>query len=106
MSRIPRFSPWRWTIEGNGKRQRLSFRTNLDETVEAGSKHPLSFRPEKDGSFTPFVLVRDRPEARLTRPVYYELVAAAVNEARDARAMGVWSGDLFSVSGATPPGKD
>ena len=46
-------------VEGSGKRQRLTFRTNLDETVEAGSEHPLSFRPEKNGSFTPFVLVRD-----------------------------------------------
>ena len=93
------------TIEGSGKRQRLSFRTNLDETVEAGSKHPLSFRPEKNGSFTPFVLVRDRLKARLTRPVYYELVAAAVNERRDKKELGVWSGGTFFRFRAQAPGK-
>ena len=46
------------TVEGSGERQRLSFRTNLDDEVEAGPDHPLSFRPETNGSFTPFVLVR------------------------------------------------
>lgn len=92
------------TIEGSGKRQRLSFRTNLDETVEAGSKHPLSFRPEKDESFTPFVLVRDRLKARLTRPVYYELVAAAVHEGRD-KTLGVWSGGTFFPFPAQSLGK-
>src|SRR5262245_32829144 len=34
------------TIKGKGTRQRLSFLTNLEETVEAGPKHPLSFRTE------------------------------------------------------------
>jgi hypothetical protein len=82
------------TIEGSGKRQLLSLRTNLDETVEAGPKHPMNFRQEKNGSFTPFVLVRDRLKARLTRPVYYELVAAAVNEGKD-KTLGVWSGGTF-----------
>jgi hypothetical protein len=56
----------------------------------------LSFRPEKNGSFTPFVLVRDTLKARLTRPVYYELVAAAATEAKGAkRGLGVWSGGTF-----------
>lgn len=82
------------TIEGSDKRQRLTFRTNLDETVEAGLKHPLSFRTEKNGSFTPFVLVRDGLKARLNRPVYYELVAAAVNDGK-GKTLGVWSGGRF-----------
>jgi uncharacterized protein len=92
------------TIEGSCNRQRLSFRTNLDEAVEAGSKHPLSFRPEKNGSFTPFVLVRDRLKARLTRPVYYELVAAAVHEGKN-KTLGVWSGGTFFPFPAQAPGK-
>ncbi|MFZ1069798.1 MAG: DUF1285 domain-containing protein, partial [Methyloceanibacter sp.] len=28
------------TVEGSGKRQRLSFRTNLDDEVKAGPDHP------------------------------------------------------------------
>jgi hypothetical protein len=94
--------------KGSGKRQRLTFRTNLDEVVEAGLEHPLSFRTEKSGSFTPFVLVRAGLQARLTRPVYYELVAAAATETRDGKKeMGVWSGDtFFPFPEPPPPGKD
>jgi len=84
------------TIEGSDEKQRLRFRTNLDDEVEAGPDHPLSFRPEKNGSFTPFVLVRDKLKARLTRPVYYELVAAAATEGKGGkRELGVWSGGTF-----------
>ena len=84
------------TVEGSGKRQRLSFRTNLDDEIEAGPDHPLSFRPDKNGSFTPFVLVRDKLKARLTRAVYYELVASAVTEGKGGkRELGVWSRGTF-----------
>jgi uncharacterized protein len=83
-------------VEGRGRHQHLTFRTNIDEVVEAGAEHPFSFREEKDGSFTPFVLVRDGLKARIARPVYYELVAAAVSEDRGgARELGVWSGGTF-----------
>jgi uncharacterized protein len=93
--------------KGSGRRQRLTFRTNLDEVVEAGGQHPLTFRPEMNGSFTPFVLVRDRLKARLTRPVYYELVAAVVTETRGGKKeLGVWSGGTFFPFPALPgPGK-
>jgi hypothetical protein len=81
---------------GKGKDQRLSFRTNLEETAEAGPDHPLSFRVEPSGGFTPYVLVRDRLKARLTRPVYYDLVAAAVEEGEEGeRQPGVWSAGMF-----------
>jgi hypothetical protein len=83
-------------VEGSGRHQRLTFRTNIGEFVEAGAAHPFSFRAEKDGSFTPFILVRDRLQARIARPVYYELVAAAVSQVRGvARELGVWSGGIF-----------
>jgi hypothetical protein len=80
-------------IEGEGRDQRLSFRTNLDEAVTAGPEHPLRFRSEGAGSFTPFVLVRAGLEARIARPVYYDLVAAAAGEANGAP--GVWSAGAF-----------
>jgi hypothetical protein len=81
---------------GGGKRQRLCFRTNLDETVEAGPGHPLSFRTAKNGGFMPYVLVRGGLKARLTRPVYYDLVAAAVTEVEGGKTeLGVWSGGEF-----------
>ncbi len=84
--------------EGSGREQRLSFRTNIDEVVQAGLEHPLSFRSEPDGSFTPFVLIRERLKARLARSVYYELVAGATSEARGGKEeFGVWSGGSFFV---------
>ena len=79
------------SVEGSGRDQRLGFRTNLDEVVIAGPAHPLSFRREADGSFTPFVLIRDGLKARIVRAVYYELVA--VSEA--GGEPGVWSGGTF-----------
>jgi hypothetical protein len=78
--------------EGVGEMQVLSFRTNLDETVSAGREHPLSFRAGNDGSITPFILVRDGLQARLNRPVYYDLVAAAVE--KEGR-LGVFSDGVF-----------
>jgi hypothetical protein len=83
-------------IKGSGRRQRLIFRTNLEETVEAGPDHPMSFRPAKGGSFTPYLLVRAGLTARLTRPVYYDLVATAVSADQGGKtALGVWSGGDF-----------
>jgi uncharacterized protein len=83
-------------VEGVGRLQRLSFRTNIDDWIEAGAEHPFSFRVEGGRSFTPYIVVRDRLEARLARPVYYELVAGAVSEVRSGPAeLGVWSGGVF-----------
>jgi uncharacterized protein len=76
---------------GEGDGQTLSFRTNLDETVDAGPDHPLSFRGGPDGSFTPYVDVRAGLLARLSRPVFYELVGRSEQKARP----GVWSGGVF-----------
>jgi hypothetical protein len=84
------------TAEGAGTEQRLSFRTNLDDIVVADLVHPLSFRVEPDRSFTPFVEVRDGLRARLTRAVYYELVAiAAAGGDSERREFGVWSEGTF-----------
>lgn len=78
--------------EGSGEGQVLRFRTNLDETVSAGPGHPLRFRPEASGSFTPFVEIRGGLEARLVRAVYYDLVGLAVE--KEGR-LGVFSGGAF-----------
>lgn len=83
------------TAEGKGAEQRLSFRTNLDDIVLAGTDHPLRFRAEPSGSFTPYLLVRDGLEARLVRPVYYDLVATAVLGGVGKQTLGVWSDGRF-----------
>ena len=84
------------TVEGNGAEQRLSFRTNLDDDVVADLAHALRFRRNEDGSFTPYLQVREALEARLTRPVYYDLVGVAVTGRADGkRTLGVWSAGSF-----------
>jgi len=80
--------------EGSGESQTLSFRTNVDDLVAAGAEHPLGFEPGPQGSFTPYVLIRDGLKARLARPVYYELAGLAVERA-GSESLGVWSGGRF-----------
>lgn len=86
--------------EGEGDSQSLRFRTNLDETVAAGPEHALTFRAASDGSFTPFVAVRKGLTARLLRPVYYDLIALAVERGGE---LGVWSGGVFFPFPAPQP---
>jgi len=81
---------------GEGKEQQLIFRTNLDEIVTAGPDHPLRVETTASGEPMPYLLVRPGLEARLARPVFYELVdyADAAREAGET-GFGVWSGGIF-----------
>lgn len=56
--------------------QVITFRTNVEDVVEAGPENPMRFVivPENNG-VKPYVLVRGRLEAVLARPVMYELIA-------------------------------
>ncbi len=48
------------------------------------------------GEPAPYILVRERLEALITRSVFYELVALGVEERRDgAHLYGVWSEGCF-----------
>lgn len=80
---------------GSGREMVISFRTNVDELVTLDGEHPL--RLVYDGNGTPpYIAVREGLEARLTRSVYYELVALGVEEKiGEARLYGVWSTGTF-----------
>lgn len=56
-------------------RRALTFRTNVGDIVEADAAHPLRFvtAPGNDG-VKPYVLVRGRLEALLSRAVMHELI--------------------------------
>ena len=75
----------------------LRFRTNVDDWVECGSGHALRFDPEPGtGGLKPYLHVRHDLWARLTRPLFYDLVA--LGEERDVegrRMFGVASKNLF-----------
>ncbi|WP_234051049.1 MULTISPECIES: DUF1285 domain-containing protein [unclassified Xanthobacter] len=75
----------------------LVFRTNLDDLVRCGPGHALRFAPgAAPGEFVPYVHVRNGLEARLTRAVYFDLVAAGEVRVVDGREMfGIASGGAF-----------
>ena len=76
-----------------GERQVLTFRTNVGDVVAAGPQHPLRFAVEPGtGGLKPYVTVRGRLEALLTRPLAHQLADCA--EEHDGR-LGVCSGGAF-----------
>lgn len=82
--------------QGSGRDQALIFRTNLDEIVTAGSGHPLRIDTAEDGTPAPYIMVRPGLEARLSRPVFYELVELGEEATIDGeQQFGVWSQGLF-----------
>lgn len=76
--------------------QVLSFRTNVDDVVTADADHPLRFVREATGGLRPYLLVRGGLEARLTRTLFYDLVALGEERVVDGRALfGVASAGTF-----------
>lgn len=85
--------------EGRGDAQDLYFRTNVGDWTKAGPAKPL--RVEEDeatGQPAPYVLVRDRLEAKIARPVFYRL--ADIAEERDGRFVVRSDGVFFDIGPA------
>ena len=60
---------------GDGEAQRLTFRTNVGDVVEVGPEHPLRFVMQGEmNELKPYLHVRGRLEALLSRAVMYDLV--------------------------------
>jgi uncharacterized protein len=78
--------------EGQGKARRLLFRLDTDDLVLAGPDHGLSFGDDPDNP-DPRLHVRGEKggglQARISRPLYYELVDMALSEASDPPV--IWS---------------
>lgn len=84
-------------VEGSGEAQQLTFRTNVGDVVDAGKGHPLSFHldPENNG-LKPYVLVRGRLLAKLSRPLLYDLAELFEERQTDTvQQEGVWSDGTF-----------
>ncbi|NOZ42964.1 MAG: DUF1285 domain-containing protein [Alphaproteobacteria bacterium] len=79
-------------VEGKGHDQILHFRTNVDDVVALDSTHPLRVDFAANGEPSPYILVRDRLDALISRPVYYQL--AEMVEEIDG-VYGVWSSGVF-----------
>jgi hypothetical protein len=89
-------------VRGSGREQSLIFRTNVDDIVTAGPEHPLRFETEPGSSgLKPYLHVRGRLEALVTRALTYDLVQLAVTVR--GRGLGVWSGgEFFPIEEGTP----
>jgi hypothetical protein len=81
----------------------LSFRTNVDDWVACGPDHALRFEPERTGGLKPYLHVRRDLWARLTRPLFYDLVERGEEQVVAGRAMfGVVSaGEFFAMADAS-----
>jgi uncharacterized protein len=90
------------SVAGTGREQTVTLRTNLDEIVTVGRDHPLRVATDpSSGAPAPYVLVRDGLEARLARPVFYELVERGEEASGgETRILGIWSGGEFFSLGA------
>ena len=90
---------------GAGPAQTLTFRTNLDDEVAADAQHPIRVAYDADSREPrPYILVRDRLEARILRPVFYELVELAqMQRIGGDEVYGVWSREQFFPLGRSDP---
>ncbi|MDE2230129.1 MAG: DUF1285 domain-containing protein [Alphaproteobacteria bacterium] len=84
-------------VDQPGARQRLIFRTNVDDIVTLDAAHPLRVAEDRvTHTPVPYILVRDRLEARIARPVFYELVDLGRKERVGGETLfGVWSDAKF-----------
>ncbi|MBX9926189.1 MAG: DUF1285 domain-containing protein, partial [Hyphomicrobiaceae bacterium] len=69
-------------VSRTGDAAQLIFRTNLDDPVAAGPGNPLRFDVDgANGGLKPYILVRGRLEALVTRALTMDLVALAEPDA-------------------------
>jgi hypothetical protein len=87
---------------GAGRDRVVSFRTNVDEMVTVDDLHPLRIGLDpKTQEPVPYVWVRDGLEAKLARPVYYELVSLGhEEETKEGCLFGLWSSGSFFPLGS------
>ncbi len=78
---------------GYGEDQQLTFTTNMAEEVTADVGHPIRIETDDiTGEPSPYVMVRDRLEAKLVRPVYYQMADLIIER---HGVLGVWSQGAF-----------
>jgi hypothetical protein len=79
------------TTEGEAENRTIAVKLDSGDALVIGPDHPLSMID--DDGLSPRIAVRHGLEAELTRPVYYELAAIALDEGHEPP--GVWSSGMF-----------
>lgn len=80
---------------GSGQSAQLAFLTNVDEIIIADAQHPIAVHETSAGP-KPYLRVRGRLDALISRPVYYELVAMG-EEHEPHRLSVVSAGTRFTL---------
>lgn len=95
------FTAVEMVTSGTGDDRLIAFRTNVDDVVPLDSEHPLRVPVHAEtGEPSPYLLVRDRLEALITRPVFYQLVDVAEERRQEGRTvLGVRSAGEFFILG-------
>jgi uncharacterized protein len=82
-------------VTGSGEDQKLTFRTNVDDVITVCAENPMRFeRQDPAGGLKPYIRVRGRLEALVTRAVYADLVALTVS-GETLGSLGVWSNGVW-----------
>jgi hypothetical protein len=86
----------------------LNFRTNVDDWVACDADHALRFEPEAaTGGLKPYLHVRRDLWAKVSRPLFYDLVARGEERPLNGQRMfGVASGSEFFVMAPADSLKD
>ena len=85
-------------VKGQGRDQQLIFRTNVDDVITAGLDHPLRFITSDGGGLKPYVRVRGRLDALVSRSVTYDLLERLPSPDDLSQPFGLWSnGEFFEV---------
>ena len=90
-------------VEAGAAGPELNFRTNVDDWVACGPDHRLRFEPEPGtGGLKPYLHVRRDLWAKVTRTLFFDLVALGEEREVEGRAMfGVVSRqEFFAMAGA------
>ena len=84
-------------VEGSGREQKLTFTTNVGDSVEAGAENPIRVATDQArGEPAPYVHVRKGIEARIARAVFYQLADLSIaGEGENSGWLGVWSNGVF-----------
>jgi len=89
-------------VTGQGEAQELRFTTNLGDQVMAGPEHPIQVEYQAAGGEpSPYVHVRARLRALISRSVFLELAELGMEREVDGKLLfGVWSQGVFFPLGS------
>lgn len=86
-------------VKGQGRDQKLVFTTNVGDETVAGPENAIRVQIDSQTQEpSPYIHVRRGLEAKIARPVFYQLAELA--EWRRDGMLGVWSGGVFFPLGS------